>query len=633
MKRTLLVLMAFVVISGAFAQNVKNQPPLKGNGEVFFLETFDWENPADPKGWTAPEGYYMEDPDDNGMNFHWWGTDSLISLWTREPSGDFTTKDNGCLALFLNRYNEERDAARVTVNNSIVFPEISCANRSSVIVRFETCFMNYDSGNIWDMLLEVTVDNWVRSSTIDVGFGQNHKGRPNIVGGRPGVFEANITDIVAGMPNVQFKLTWRGTTLYFWQIDDFSLSEAWDHDLKLQSFVMEWDDQDENTAMTVYNTIPKSQLNNGSFTNFKASALNFGEYDLEGVHLELNITKNNQVIFTQNSPAQWLSVLSTDSTTIETPFTPTDFGHYKISAEYKSNETDDTPENNYKEVFFHISDSVYASADDSSEEALCWGMEAYSDRPNEAHFMGVKYPIYETCEVNSISAFIAGGLADGMIEFRMALFLVPTEGEDLTPVEWLVSDMVTLDSTMIGTWITMPLDKDGESEFLQAGDLVYVGVQYWNWHETLNNRRYENLKIGSDWSKSLKDPVSVAKGDGNFEVGGYIAERNLMCRLNLKDDSNIIDGVDVAPKLSHLGQNYPNPFSRSTVVNYELANPGDVTIEIRDLTGRKVAEINEGGKTAGHHSFQIDGTQLESGIYFYTLKSGALSETRRMVVN
>ena len=76
------VLFAFLV--SAQSQQTKN-PGLKGSGEVFYETTFDWEDPDDPKGWKAPEGFSFEDPTDNGYNWHWWPNDSMNSQWVSEP--------------------------------------------------------------------------------------------------------------------------------------------------------------------------------------------------------------------------------------------------------------------------------------------------------------------------------------------------------------------------------------------------------------------------------------------------------------------------------------------------------------------------------------------------------------------
>ena len=176
MRNTYLLplLAAMLAVSAANAQT----PGLKGDGKVFYSETFGWGNPADPKGWTAPAGFYFLDPKDIGYNWHWWPNDSLITRGTKEPPMRSTTGANGSLCLFLDRFNEDV-VPKIVADNSVVFPPVNCSSHGSVIVRYETCFMCYNSNNTWQMLMEVSVDNWVHSAQYDVSFGVGHKGRPN----------------------------------------------------------------------------------------------------------------------------------------------------------------------------------------------------------------------------------------------------------------------------------------------------------------------------------------------------------------------------------------------------------------------------------------------------------------------
>jgi hypothetical protein len=372
-------------------------------------------------------------------------------------------------------------------------------------------------------------------------------------------------------------------------------------------------------------------LAGGALGSFKSAALNFGEYDQSDVHLEVDISKNNQSVFNIKSPSKPLFTLLTDTITIENTYAPSEFGHYKVSYGFKQSETENTPENNSGQAFFNVTDSAYSHADDSAEEAFAYGFEAYGDGPNYGHIMGVVYPIAADCEVNSISAFIAGGKADGLIDFRFKLYLIPAEGDDQTPVEWLMTETVELDSAMLGKWMTLFFDKDGESEFLQAGDQIIAAVEYNNLHEDLFSRRYDNLKIGADYSFKLRDAVTWV-GSGTDIGVGYGGNRNLMIRLNINDHSNQIDATDPVTNMAVLGQNYPNPFGRFTEITYELAGNSDVLFEIRDLTGRKVMEINEGPQVAGNHAVKVDASGLEAGLYFYTIRTGSYTETRRMTV-
>lgn len=631
MKNSTLTLLLLIV----FSLTVRAQGSLKGNGQVFFTETFGWEDPDDPKGWKAPLGYYFLDPTDNGYNWTWYGMDSLKAQWVNEPPFMSTTASNGSLTLFADKYNEYKNPT-IALDNSVGFPTFDCSSHSSVIVRYETVFMQYGGDGI--MLMEISIDNWVHSAQFDVSFGCGHKARPNNTRpGVPAIFEANISDLAAGQPNVQIRFTWRNTDDYFWQIDDFTLSEAWDNDLQMKLFEMEWVDADDETVMTPFFMIPKTQLADNGLGNFKASVLNFGEYDQSDVIFKVDVTKNNQNVFNAQSPGKDLFPLILDTVSLTSNYKPVDYGHYKIAYGFSQNEAESTPQNNSGEAYFNVTDSVLSHADNTSEEAFVWGFEAYGTdgTPNLAHKVGVQYRMYQDCELNSVSAFIAGGLGDGKIDFRYMIYGIKAGAEDQTPVELGVSEALTYDSTMINTWITLPITKDGESEFVKTGDLLYVCVEYNNQHTDQFSKRYENLKIGADLSFNVMDATSVGMGEGQtWDLGNYyLNQRNLMIRLNINEHGNPIDGTDPTMAFSALGQNYPNPFAGTTTISYNLANGSDVLVEIRDVTGRVVVQRNEGFVPAGSHTIRIDGNTLDPGIYMYTLRAGGFTETKRMTVS
>jgi hypothetical protein len=619
---------------------------LKGDGQVFWSTTFDWGDPDAPRGWSLPEGYYFEDPDNNGYNWQWYPNDSLIAEWTREAPFQSTSKADGHLGLFLNEYNNYL-TERINVNNSVVFPDFDFSDKSSVVVQFEETFMNYEiyGDKNWDMILEVTADEGVHWAAFDVSLGARHKERPlDLPSGVPALYEGNISEVVAGAPNVTMKLTWRNTSLYFWMVDDFKISEAYDNDLRMKHYTLEWDDGDDMTKESVITYIPISQIGEGiggAFTNFQTSVLNFGEMDQYGVEFEIDISKNNQSIWNQKSELGSLPMLVLDTVNITEPFTPTEFGHYKISYTFNQEDEEQTPEDNSAEIFFNVTDSVYARCDDISTEAYNYGLLGYEPdgEPDEQHFVGGIFPIYGDCEISSLSVFIEGGLADGDIELRGAVYWIPPEDEeDQTPIELLFSDIVTLDSSMFNNWYTFNLEKDGELEFLYSGDVVYAGVEYWNWHtELVPYRRYENLKLGSNKGVTLHDPVSVARSgvdaDWTSGAGGQLARRKIMVHLNLNDHSNETDGVDITTALNSLDQNYPNPVKGSTEIAYQLAGASDVILEITDMTGKTVMELNEGNRPAGKHTIRVNTESLESGVYFYILKAGNFVDTKRMVVS
>ena len=70
-----------------------------------------------------------------------------------------------------------------------------------------------------------------------------------------------------------------------------------------------------------------------------------------------------------------------------------------------------------------------------------------------------------------------------------------------------------------------------------------------------------------------------------------------------------------------LKQNVPNPFSKSTVIEYELIEKGHTSLEVFDAFGRKVAELVKDNQKAGKHSIIFLPKDLPNGIYFYILKT------------
>ena len=90
--------------------------------------------------------------------------------------------------------------------------------------------------------------------------------------------------------------------------------------------------------------------------------------------------------------------------------------------------------------------------------------------------------------------------------------------------------------------------------------------------------------------------------------------------------------VAETPQQHRLHQNYPNPFNPSTTIGFDLGTTSRVTLDIYDVTGRKVAELLDSPMTAGYHSVRFDGSGFSSGIYFYRLTTDNFVQTRQLVL-
>jgi O-glycosyl hydrolase len=103
---------------------------------------------------------------------------------------------------------------------------------------------------------------------------------------------------------------------------------------------------------------------------------------------------------------------------------------------------------------------------------------------------------------------------------------------------------------------------------------------------------------------------------------------------------NVITSVESSeshPSEFALKQNYPNPFSSSTSISYELNKQTDVQLTIYDVLGREVKKFSVGNQNVGVYGVQWDarnnsGVKLASGVYFYTMQVGSKTLTKKMVL-
>jgi len=87
----------------------------------------------------------------------------------------------------------------------------------------------------------------------------------------------------------------------------------------------------------------------------------------------------------------------------------------------------------------------------------------------------------------------------------------------------------------------------------------------------------------------------------------------------------------------NLAQNYPNPFNPSTLIEYRILEPGNVSLKIFDVLGREVITLVN--QEQGNGIYRVEwngdndfGVKVSSGIYFYRIESGSFVETKKMMM-
>jgi len=90
------------------------------------------------------------------------------------------------------------------------------------------------------------------------------------------------------------------------------------------------------------------------------------------------------------------------------------------------------------------------------------------------------------------------------------------------------------------------------------------------------------------------------------------------------------------PNAFTLHQNYPNPFNPTTSIRYSLPEMAQVSLVIHNLIGQEVATLVNTNMGVGNHEVVWNGTDtygkaVSSGVYFYTVKAGNFSSTKKML--
>jgi len=125
---------------------------------------------------------------------------------------------------------------------------------------------------------------------------------------------------------------------------------------------------------------------------------------------------------------------------------------------------------------------------------------------------------------------------------------------------------------------------------------------------------------------AIKDQFT---GDDYNDTWGYgkIRVNDLIASLDVTDTSP----HSVIPQTMTLSA-YPNPFNPEAVINYKLQTTSKVTLAVYDVTGRKVATLVNGYRSAGSHEVTFNGSGFASGIYLVKLQGSEESRIQKLVL-
>lgn len=201
------------------------------------------------------------------------------------------------------------------------------------------------------------------------------------------------------------------------------------------------------------------------------------------------------------------------------------------------------------------------------------------------------------------------------------------EGHGFTMRVWESPDGVTLgngimfSSVISGTsgmrWHQCPAWID-----MKAGSYYNVNFNYQN----TNEWRY--------WTSATPFQVNGVIEVVSGESGG--SQDNALMELQFYMCDNVMTDVAPDPMLPppfYVSDPYPNPAARHSRLDYSLDAPGEVTIAIYDVAGRKVTTVlSKQKRPAGPGSVEFNTRDLVAGIYFIRMESGSKHMSRKIAV-
>ena len=93
-----------------------------------------------------------------------------------------------------------------------------------------------------------------------------------------------------------------------------------------------------------------------------------------------------------------------------------------------------------------------------------------------------------------------------------------------------------------------------------------------------------------------------------------------------------VEDVNQVPNHFALEQNYPNPFNPSTKISWQAPVGSWQTLKVYDVLGNEVSTLVNEYKPAGDYEIEFSATNLPSGVYFYRLEAGTISETKKLIL-
>lgn len=184
------------------------------------------------------------------------------------------------------------------------------------------------------------------------------------------------------------------------------------------------------------------------------------------------------------------------------------------------------------------------------------------------------------------------------------------------------------------------------------------GHPYLTWNHSSNTADYWTgyavyrcivSGCGSSAASFSKIAASLSKQttnytDDDYTVSGPMTAHYKITAINGERESDYTETLDICVGIYKesfsneiryeysLSQNYPNPFNPITNIPFSLGDHSLVTLKVYDILGREVDVLVNAYLASGNYSVKFDGSTLESGIYFYEIRTKNFRDVKKLIL-
>lgn len=560
---------------------------------------------------SAPSAWTINTPIGSGAMKDW-----VIGITV--PSGAFplpainsTTKANG-FALF----DSDKNCSGNQLANLTTASPINCSSSPFVRLEFQQQYRKYSDSTFVFVSNDGT--NWdkypVNESLMDNDFSATN----------PEKIKINISATAGGEATVWIRFQFNSTPAdfgayagcgYAWMIDDVSISDINANDLAIDQSFCDFG----HTGGGYYTQIPNNQI---VPITFRAKVSNQGSSGQTNALLNVKVSDGNTTVYNENSTTiPNLPYKGIDTLSILTPFTPSIIpATYTTTFKVNQTQTELNADtlNNIIVQSFKVTDTIYAR--DNGTRTGITGPNYFTGGEEDGSEIANLFEFAATAQSSSISVYL-----DATTDLATSIQANIYEIDTLSGLILLVasSGFYTINSAAdIGKWVTLPVSTTLNARVPYLASVYTGGVTAGGPKVVIGADELTRQPVGTTFvylSAGVPQPEWV-----------YISDLP-MIRLNIKASSIGIAETQRNGKIK-LFQNQPNPFTKASMISYELTETAKVILNVYDITGKIIMTINEGNKDAGVYSINIDGKQFAPGTYFYSLRAGNASITKKMVI-